>query len=132
MVVDPRTCYWSNADGDILEWSRENGIRIYLKGARGGLCRDYFGQYSSADPGHMAYHWRSVQWVGEDTSRVHGNSGYLFRLRSLRIEHPRELSCLTVSARPHRSVWGIDFFSYGYLGLLVAGTERLVARWCTI
>eukprot|EP00750_Incisomonas_marina_P007203 INCI14778.5.p1 GENE.INCI14778.5~~INCI14778.5.p1 ORF type:complete len:293 (-),score=32.67 INCI14778.5:846-1724(-) len=99
MVVDPRTgrVYWTNASGDVLEYDddvaqddhgqgpatagRKGLLRVISAGDSGGLRRDYFGSYSPSDPGHMAYHWRQVQWVdGLGIVGVHGNSGMLFRL----------------------------------------------------
>jgi hypothetical protein len=160
MAVDPRTgnCYWSNADGDVLEWSAaaarsgrggggggggggDGSIRVFLEGARGGLCRDYFGKYSSADPGHMAYHWRSVQWVGEDSIvGVHGNSGYLFRLQILvgrdgASTRPSRVEVLDrICSLPSKRLGNHDFFSYGYLGFTCRedrATDRMLVHYLT-
>lgn len=165
-VVDPRTgrVYWTNASGDVLEYddddadadandaaaSTENAhgqsaatrgrkglLRVIAAGDSGGLQRHYFGSYAPEDPGHMAYHWRQVQWVeGFGIVGVHGNSGMLFRLalpcRGSQKSAPNR--CATAQPTPPtRRPWSVqvevlgriaskpsqrlglhDQFSYGY------------------
>ena len=131
MVVDPRTgvVYWSNADGDILQYTLDRGVEIAW---RGGLRREYFGKYVSSEPGTMAYHWRQVKWYDGSIVGVHGNSGYLFRVHVPHVvgEERREggeggeggepfwLEMLErLTSTPSRLSGRGDQFSYGYLGL---------------
>ena len=118
--------YWTNTDGDILQWSphQPDAVSVALQ-AVDGLHRPlYLGTYDPAGAGSMSYHWRQVTngiYNGVNcVLGVHGGSGYLFAF------HPPADGTISEGARlelleritsdPSRKYGVPDLFSYGYLG----------------
>ena len=125
MALDPAdgSVYFTTPAGEILRFrvDREAIEQVEDEDMR----KDYFGQYCTTAPGHMAYHWRQTFWhAGEEAIYgVHGNSGYLFRFdpRARRVEVIERLT-----SEPSRRSGMYDQFSYGYLGFTLAPDGRTI------
>lgn len=129
LVVDPRdgTVYFSNAEGDILNYNPSRDRMRTLKNT--DLRVDYFGKYDPTQPGTMGYNWRKVFWYEKENVviGIHGNSGYLFRFSP--DEDHLELIDRITSVPSQRSGM-YDQFSYGYLGFGL-GPDRETVYYLT-
>lgn len=115
LVINPQTgtVYFSNPEGDILNYNPEEGLIKKLKEPH--LRLDYFGKYDPTRPGSMGYNWRKVFWYKPENMvyGVHGNSGYLFRFHP---EDPNIEIVQRITSEPSQWSGMFDQFSYGYLG----------------
>ena len=119
LAVDPRdgAVYFTTSEGWIFRL--RDGLLARVEGD--DLCKDYFGLYDPASPGHMGYNWRQTIWREPYIYGVHGNSGYLFRFDPV-AERVDVLDRLT--SEPSRRSGMFDQFSYGYLGFTLGPDGR--------
>jgi len=80
IAIDPRdgAAYFSNSDGDIMEYRHETGEVTTVNWAH--LRKDVFGKWDPRAGGHDGYNWRYMVWNEKRNIfyGVHGKSGYLF------------------------------------------------------
>eukprot|EP00039_Didymoeca_costata_P003600 m.68623 g.68623 ORF g.68623 m.68623 type:complete len:922 (-) comp11986_c0_seq1:86-2851(-) len=122
LVPQTGAVYFTNAAGDILEWSptKPDKVTVVLSDSE-GLHRDYLGSWDVTKPGSMAYHWRQVfyhaTYRGGCVLGVHGGSGYLFAFHPPSTGVKAKLDLIErLTSDPSRSCGMNDQFTYGYLG----------------
>lgn len=125
LTVDPNdgAVYFSTSDGQIHRyWPDRDAVEVV---AGDDLRKDYFGLYDPSSSGHMGYNWRQTFWYEPEKAiyGVHGNSGYLFRLRPA--DGSVDVLDRITSADSRRSGM-FDQFSYGYLGFALGPDHRTI------
>jgi len=126
IVTDPRdgAAYYTNADGEILEYRHETGVVKAVGWAH--LRKDVFGRLDPHRGGHYGYNWRWILWNEKYQKfyAVHGKSGYLFTFDP----KARKVEVITRIASEYCIKNGIyEYFRYGYMTLdLKPGDDDLL------
>jgi hypothetical protein len=121
--LEDGSAWFTTSEGVIYRYDPEKGALQPL--GVDDMKKDYFGLYDPTSPGHMGYNWRQTFWYAPENAiyGVHGNSGYLFRLklRGLQMEVLERLTSL-----PSKRSGMFDQFSYGYLGFGLGPDGRTI------
>ncbi len=121
--LDDGSAWFTNSEGTIYWYNARTDAVVPIVGE--DMKKDYFGLYDPTSAGHMGYNWRQTFWYAPENAiyGVHGNSGYLFRLK---LNGPRMEVLERITSTPSRWSGMFDQFSYGYLGFGLGPDGRTI------
>lgn len=117
-AIDPRngSVYFTNADGEVLQFSRDNGKVETVSGVH--MQKDVFGILDPHKGGHTGYNWRKIVWNPkyEKFFGVHAKTGYLFSFDP----ETKKIEIIDRICSEYSKKNGLyEFFRYGYLTLIM-------------